>query len=197
MTARWSQFRESFVAVVVLGSICIVAITLDSDPLPQAAQVKPTNPVQTGPIDEPRSAQHEPSGPPVPKGAQAISQQNAKCSTRLIVNADALFRPSRWTLNPDAAQTLDALAPMIVKAGKHPVRIESFVTSTAPERENQSVAERRAITVRGWLMNHGYVPVGTPVTGVGKHEEIASAGSDDSNQQHSTQRVEIVIDTCK
>jgi len=169
--------------------------------------------VQTGPIDEPRAAQHEPSGPPVAKGAVAITQQDAKCSKRIIVNADALFKPGRWTLNPDGAETMRALAPLVVKAGKHPVRIEAFVVSAAPEHQNQVVAQRRAITVRGWLRNNGYVPVDAPVVGFGKHMENPSTpsaaktadggnsarepdDSDDPDGLMKDQRVEVVFDTC-
>ena len=169
--------------------------------------------MQTGPIDEPRAAAHEPSGPPIAKGAAAITQQDAKCSKRIIVNADALFQPRRWTLNPDGAETMTALAPLVVKAGKHPVRIEAFVVSAAPEHQNQVVAQRRAITVRGWLRNNGYVPVDTPVEGFGKHTadattsttaKTAVAGnsarapgsSDEPGGASKDQRVEIVFDTC-
>lgn len=190
--------------VLILSCICLPAVT--SPAQAQASQV------QTGPIDEPRATQHEPTGPPIVKGAAAITQQDAKCSRRIIVNADALFKPGRWTLNPDGAETMSALAPLIVKAGKHPVRIEAFVVSAAPEHQNQVVAQRRAITVRGWLRNNGYIPVDTPVEGLGKHSantaptsgKAAAAGnsapapdtSDETGGTLKDQRVEIVFDTC-
>ncbi len=100
------------------------------------------------------------------KGTQAIKQTDAKCSETLSVSADALFQPKRWTLNPDAGQTLDALGPMIAKAGKHPVRIESFTDFAGSDSYNQMLSEKRAITVRGWLVNHGFVPEGTPDRGI-------------------------------
>ena len=141
--------------------------------------------VQNEPITEPRSAQHKPSGPPIPKGIQAITQTEGKCSTSLVVNADALFKPTRWTLNSDAPQTLDALAPLITKAGKHPVRITAFSGSDNSEKNNQIVAEKRALTARTWLRNHGLIPDDTPITGIGK---FASGDKEP---------IEVVIDTCK
>lgn len=181
---------------LILGCLCLTA----SAALAQSQ----TTPLQTEPVNEPRSAQHEPSGPPIAKGAAAITQQEAKCSTRLIVSADALFKPGRWTLNPDGAETMSALAPLVVKAGKHPVRIEAYVASAAPEHQNQVVAQRRAITVRGWLRNSGYVPVDTPVEGFGKHLEdpsIPNAAKTADNSESpdgapKDQRVEVVFDTC-
>src|SRR5271170_1588805 len=205
--SRWPQLR----LVLVLSCICLPSvgrsIAVASPAQAQAGQA------QTGPIDEPRSAEHEPTGPPIAKGAAAITQQDAKCSRRIIVSADALFKPGRWTLNPDGAETMSALAPLIAKAGKHPVRIEAFVVSAAPEHQNQVVAQRRAITVRGWLRNNGLVPVDTPVEGFGKHIEngstptpaktspgAISASAPDSSDNPAgapkDQRVEIVFDTC-
>jgi outer membrane protein OmpA-like peptidoglycan-associated protein len=191
--------------VLILSCIGLPAVAAPAQA--QAGQV------QTGPIDEPRAAQHEPIGPPIVKGAAAISQQDAKCSKRIVINADALFKPGRWTLNPDGAETMSALAPLVVKAGKHPVRIEAFIVSDAPEHQNQVVAQRRAITVRGWLRNNGYVPVDTPVEGFGKHiadtttpttakttgEGNSARETDDSADPAGAskdQRVEVVFDTC-
>ena len=117
--------------------------------------------VQTGPIIEPRGAAHEPAGPPAAKGAAAITKQQEKCSTRLIVNADALFAPHRWTLNHDASETLDVLGPMIVKGGKHPARILAETDSAELDSENRDVGQRRALTVRTWLVNHRFIAEGT------------------------------------
>ncbi len=190
--------------LLIVSCVCLAAVA--------APAQAPTGQTQTEPVDEPR-AQQEPPGPPVAKGAAAITQLDAKCSTRIIVNADALFKPGRWTLNTDGAETMQALAPLVVRAGKHPVRIEAFVASGAPEHQNQVVAKRRAITVRGWLRNNGYVPIDAPVEGLGKHIDNPSAptaakiaaelgdsahtsSSDGPGGTLKDQRVEIVFDTC-
>jgi len=156
--------------------------------------------VQTGPIDEPRGGETSPSGPPIVKGKQAIRQIVGKCSTTISVNVSALFETNRWTLNPDAAQTMDILGPMIAKAGKHPVRIASFTGSTHPDNDDLSVSQKRALTVRGWLVNHGYVVEGTPVEGFGKRNPAAPNskpdGSDNSEGRQKNRRVDIMIDTC-
>ncbi|MGA2903212.1 MAG: OmpA family protein [Candidatus Korobacteraceae bacterium] len=207
---RFAGLRLAF----IIGCICVPVmgrLMAVASPAPQGQQA---GEVQTGPIDEPRGAQQEPTGPPVVKGIQAIVQREAKCSKRLIINTDALFAPGRWTLNSEAVETLDALAPLIVKAGKHPVRIEAFTQSAASDRDNQIVAEKRAITLRGWLRNHGYVPENTPVEGIGKHSgappntatavttktavgrDSAREGADERDGALNDQRVEVLIDTC-
>ena len=189
------------IVLVVLSCICVGRVAAS-----QAAQRQQLSPVQTGPIDEPRGAER-PSGPPVVKGIQAIAEQDSKCSKRLIVNADALFGPRRWTLNPDGSETLDALAPLIAKVGKHPVRIEAFTGSPAsPDTYNQMLSEKRAITVRGWLVNHGFVAEGTLIEGFGKRIPVAPSTTNPTTTKAvvaespegrpQDQRVEIVIDTC-
>ena len=152
--------------------------------------------VQTGPITEPRGAGEKPDGHRV-KGAKAIEQRETKCSRVLIVNADALFGRGRWTLEPDAAQTLDVLVPLVVKAGNHPKRIEAYTFSGDSPKDSQIVAEKRAITVRGWLSNQGYVPRNTPVEGFVKAIPAgANSNTSDDNGQEKKEQVELIFDTC-
>lgn len=172
------------------SSFVVVAwISLSTAPLfAQTPQGQQAGEVQNEPITEPRSAQHAPTGPPIPKGIQAITQVEGKCSTQLTVNAEAIFKPTRWTLNSDARQTLDALAPLVAKAGKHPLRITAFSGSDNSEKNNQIVAEKRALNMRTWLKNHGLVPEGTMIEGIGKF---------DTSVKGTREPIEIVIDTCK
>jgi len=193
---RWSRCY-----VIAVGICMVISASNVVAALPQSGQTAPPqDTVQTAPIDEPRSAQHKPSGPPIVKGAGAIKQVDAKCSTTLTVADDALFQPRRWTLNPDAGQTMNALGPMIAKAGKHPVHIKSFTDSGDSDSYAQMLSEKRATTVRGWLVNHGYVPEGTPIEGLGQSNPVAPNtkpdGSDDPEGRQKNRRIEIVIDTC-
>jgi outer membrane protein OmpA-like peptidoglycan-associated protein len=157
---------------------------------------------QTGPVDEPRSAQHESA--PVDKGAKAITEQHDKCATRLIVNADALFGPTRWTLNYDAAETLEVLGPVITKAGSHPTRITANTFSSDSDVENLDVSQRRAVTVRTWLVNHHFVATNTVADAANQDSAAASQAnaaakastpsSRISGQKNGT--VEVILDTC-
>ena len=142
--------------------------------------------VQTGPIDEPRG--HGEPEQAVAKGAAAISQHQDKCSTRLVVDADALFRPHRWTLNPDAAQTLDILGRQVRDVGKHPARVIAITSVAGSDAEDRDVDQRRALTVRTWLVNHHFLPEATPAErsdpGVGVRK------------QKKNGIVEVIFDTC-
>jgi len=162
----------------------------------QTSNVQQPGAVQTAPVTEPGDSEHEPAGPPVAKGAAAITQRKTRCTTRIVVKADALFAPRRWTLNPDAFVTLDVLAPMVARGGSHPVRIEAFTASEADRSDSRSLSEKRAITVRGWLMNKGWVPENTPIAGFAVPDRTSgSCGVPEGAQKNSC--VEVVIETCR
>jgi hypothetical protein len=140
---------------------------------------------QTGPVDEPRSAQHESA--PVDKGVKAISE------------------PTRWTLNYDAAETLDVLGPMITKAGSHSTRITANTWSSDSDVENRDVDQRRSVTVRTWLVNHHFVAMNTVAGAANQDSSPASQAnaaaskastpsSRTSGQKNGT--VEVIFDTC-
>jgi hypothetical protein len=108
--------------------------------------------------------------------------------------AESLFKPEHWTFKPDAGETMDALGPMIAAAGTHPVHIETFVGAAESDSDSQMLANKRAITVRGWLINHGYVPEGTPLAGESTPSLLTSG---DKPTKRNGDGVRIVIDTCK
>jgi outer membrane protein OmpA-like peptidoglycan-associated protein len=205
MTIVLTRFAGQRLLRLVATRVGILALAVgivSAFAYPQSGQIQqPKGTWQTpGPIQQPRGTWQKPGDIQVPKGIQAIKQQDGRCSTKLVVGADALFEFNRWTLEPDAAQTLDALGPLIAKAGKHPARIEGFTDSIGSDSYNQMLSEKRAITVRGWLVNHGYVPEGTPIKGFGKNDPVAANtkpdGSDNPEGRQKNRRVEVVIDTC-
>jgi outer membrane protein OmpA-like peptidoglycan-associated protein len=183
MTVRASLLTSKSV-VVIVACVGLLATALFA----QTPQGQQAGQVQNEPITEPRSAEHKPTGPPIPKGIQAITQTDEKCSTTLVVNAEAVFKPTRWTLNSDAKQTMDALEPLIAKAGKHPVRITAFSGSDNSEKNNQIVAEKRALGMRTWLVNRGLVPDDTVIEGIGEFAK---------GKNGPKEPIEITIDTCK
>jgi hypothetical protein len=191
-TRRIVSFR---LHCIVAACLCLPVTTISGTAEAGIGQAqKSGGAVQTGPIDEPRSAEEKPSGPPAPKGIHAITRKTSKCNTMLSIPADSLFKPEHWTFKPDAGETMDVLGPMITEAGKHPVRIQTFVGGGDSDSDSQMLADKRAITVRGWLINHGYVPEGTPLTGESTPSLLTSG---DKPTKRTGDGVRIVIDTCK
>ena len=150
--------------------------------------------VPTGEIRKPGEIQ-------VPRGIQAVKVIEAeRCERRLSVGADALFEFDQWTLSPQAEETLVVVLPEIEKAGKHPVSIEGHTDAMGSDAYNDALSEKRAITVKQWLVMRGAVPETAKVVGYGEKKPIAPNaqpdGSDDPDGRQRNRRVEVVIDTC-
>jgi outer membrane protein OmpA-like peptidoglycan-associated protein len=173
--------------------------------LPLAAQHEIQQPKGTwqkpGEIQQPKGTWQVPSEIQVPKGIQAIRAQEEKCARRFQVVSDALFEFDKATLSPDAEQTLQALLSLLAKAGSHPATIEGHTDAKGSDSYNQTLSEKRARTVKDWLVAHGALPASTPTAGWGRRKPVAPNtkpdGSDDPAGRQKNRRVEVVLDLCK
>src|SRR6476659_454974 len=93
----------------------LAAIALLALALPVAAQHE---------IQQPKGPWQQPGEIQEPKGIQAIHAQEETCTQRFQVVSDALFDFDKATLSPGAEETLNALLPLLAKAGKHPARVD-------------------------------------------------------------------------
>jgi outer membrane protein OmpA-like peptidoglycan-associated protein len=181
------------------------ALALLSLAMPAAAQheiQKPKDKWQTpGEIQKPRDTWQQPGAIQVPKGIQAIRTEEAKCTKRFLVGTDALFEFDKATLTPDAEETLKALVPLLAKAGKHPATVEGHTDAKGTDAYNQTLSEKRAQTVKDWLVARGALGATTPIQGWGKRRPVAPNakpdGSDDPEGRQKNRRVEVVLDLCK
>lgn len=172
--------------------------------VPAAAQheiQKPRDTWQTPKeIQQPKGTWQQPGEIQVPKGIQAIRTEEERCSKRFLVGADALFEFDQATLTPDAAETLEALVPLLAKAGKHPVTVEGHTDAKGSDSYNQTLSEKRARSVKDWLVAHGAVPATTVTAGWGERRPVAPNarpdGSDDPAGRQKNRRVEVVLNTC-
>jgi outer membrane protein OmpA-like peptidoglycan-associated protein len=137
----------------------------------------------------------------VPRGIQAVRVvDTVHCERRLSVGADALFAFDQSTLTPEAEETLVVVLPEVEKAGKHPVSIEGHTDGKGTDPYNDVLSEKRATTVKQWLVQRGAVSPDTRIVAYGKRKPIAPNqkpdGSDDPAGRQKNRRVEVVIDTC-
>ena len=173
--------------------------------IPAAAQheiQKPRDNWQTpGEIQQPKGTWQQSGEIQVPKGIQAIRTEDAKCTRRFVVGADALFEFDKATLTPDAEETLKALVPLLAKAGKHPASIEGHTDAKGADDYNQTLSEKRARTVKDWLAAKGAVAASTPIQGWGERKPVAPNakpdGSDEPQGRQQNRRVEVILDLCK
>ncbi len=156
-----------------------------------------------GEIQQPKGSWQVPGKIQTPGQIQKpgeIQQVVEKCRTRLVVGADALFEFDRAELTAAAEASLAALEPAIRENRARHVSVEGHTDAKGATDYNQALSERRAGTVRDWLVRRGAVPAGTPMVGYGESRPVAPNvkpdGSDDPEGRAKNRRVEVVLDTC-
>jgi outer membrane protein OmpA-like peptidoglycan-associated protein len=174
--------------------VCLIWVSLPT----LARAQKPAGKWQT---PKPADQWQKPGEIQVPRGIQAIKKQADKCQQRFAIGADALFEFDKWTLSAQAEETLRALLPLLAQTGKHPVSIEGHTDSVGADAYNQTLSEKRAQAVKGWLVEHKAVAAPAAVKGFGETKPVAPNtkpnGADDPAGRQRNRRVEIVVDTCR
>jgi len=126
-------------------------------------------------------------------GAKVTEQE-----IRIELAADVLFDFDKADLRPDAQESLKKLASVVAAYPGAPVRIEGHTDSKGADAYNQALSERRAASVKAWLVQDGGVEAGRITTqGLGetkpKVPNQKPDGSDDPDSRQKNRRVEIVI----
>ncbi len=116
----------------------------------------------------------------------------------LIVNLpDILFDFNRATLRPQAREVLSKLSGILLVTGDTRLSVEGHADSIGTEDYNQQLSERRAQSVRDFLVANGLSSDLVVAQGFGETQPIASNtkpdGSDDPAGRQKNRRVEVVI----
>ncbi|HXO21492.1 MAG TPA: OmpA family protein [Thermoanaerobaculia bacterium] len=187
----------------VLRCWCVLSLLL-AVAAPVFAQYEVQKPAGTwqtpGEIQQPKGSWQKPGEIQVPKGIQAIKAEDERCSKRFLVGADALFAFDKATLSPDAEETLKALVPLLAQAGQLPASVEGHTDAKGSDSYNQTLSEKRAQSVKDWLVAHRALPAATSTKGWGKRRPVAPNakpdGTDDPAGRQKNRRVEVVLDLC-
>ena len=128
---------------------------------------------------------------------QLLAQLNQVLETRdtargLVAEMhDVLFDTGRATLKPDAKVRLAKVAGIIEAYPDLQLQIEGYTDDTGSARTNQVLSERRAATVRDFLISQG-VPVNNVVAqGFGEQNPVASNATPSGRQMN--RRVDLVV----
>lgn len=116
----------------------------------------------------------------------------------LIVNLpDILFDFNRATLRPQAREVLSKLSGILLVTPDTRLSVEGHADSIGTEDYNQGLSERRAQSVRDYLVANGLSSELVVALGFGEAKPIAPNtkpdGSDDPAGRQRNRRVEIVI----
>jgi outer membrane protein OmpA-like peptidoglycan-associated protein len=129
--------------------------------------------------------------------AQDLAVKETAQELRIKLAADILFDFDKADLKPQAQQALKQVAQIIRDRAKSTVVIEGYTDAKGSDRYNQRLSERRAQSVRKWLIEREGLRVKMTARGYGKNKPVAPNtkpdGSDNPEGRQKNRRVEIVI----
>lgn len=110
----------------------------------------------------------------------------------VTLSGSVLFQSAQSTLLPSAQVKLDQAAKALMSVRERNIIVEGHTDSRGTESYNQSLSQRRADTVRNYLVKQGYPGDRIQARGMGEGTPIASNTS--AEGRANNRRVEIVIE---
>jgi outer membrane protein OmpA-like peptidoglycan-associated protein len=129
--------------------------------------------------------------------AKLVQQLNLILETResargLIVNiSDVLFDTGQYTLKPAAREKLAKVSGIVLAHPGLNLQIEGHTDSVGSDQLNQTLSEKRANSVRDFLVQQGLPTTAISTRGFGKTVPIASNDTAAGRQQN--RRVEMIV----
>lgn len=122
-----------------------------------------------------------------------LSELNAKNTERglVVTLGDVLFETGRSELKGNAAANLSKLTAFLVQHPDRTVIIEGHTDSTGSDDTNQTLSQRRAESVRNYLLSQGVTS--NRLSAYGKGESSPVASNDSSSGRQLNRRVEVII----
>jgi outer membrane protein OmpA-like peptidoglycan-associated protein len=122
-----------------------------------------------------------------------IEAMQAKVTDRglVLTLGDVLFMTAKSDLRPGASGNLDRLVSFLNKYPERTVIIEGHTDSVGSDDYNQALSQRRADSVRSYLIGHGVGSERLAASGKGKSEPIESNDTAAGRQQN--RRVAVII----
>jgi outer membrane protein OmpA-like peptidoglycan-associated protein len=126
-------------------------------------------------------------------GARVTDQE-----VRIDLASDVLFDFDKYTLRPEAAQTLQKVGQVADAYPHSPMTIEGHTDGKGAHAYNMKLSEDRAISVKSWLVQNAKIQAMRIRTrGWGETKPLAPNrkpdGSDDPEGRQKNRRVEITL----
>lgn len=126
-------------------------------------------------------------------GAKVTDQE-----VHIDLAADVMFDFDKYTLRPEATETLKKVGQVVSSYGDAPLLIEGHTDNKGAHAYNMKLSQNRAEAVKKWLVdNAGIKPSRITTTGWGETKPVAPNrkpdGSDDPEGRQKNRRVEIVV----
>lgn len=122
-----------------------------------------------------------------------LNELNAKATDRglVVTLGDVLFEVGRAELKNNSVNNLAKLATFLNKYEDRSVIIEGHTDSTGAEDYNLGLSQRRADSVKSFLLNQGVAA--NRIVATGKGEGSPVAGNDSAGGRQMNRRVEVII----
>jgi len=148
-----------------------------------AAQVAAANAAQAAASSQQQTAEMQ----------RQIDMLQAKVTDRglILTLGDVLFESGRADLKTGTAGNLNKLAAFLNKYPDRSVAIEGYTDSIGSEDYNQALSQRRADSVRSYLVRQGIASARLSASGMGKNDPVA--GNDSAFGRQQNRRVEVII----
>ena len=116
----------------------------------------------------------------------------APTSTKVVLNADTFFDFDKATLKPEGHQVLDQVADQASNLELETLIAVGHTDSTGPEAYNQKLSERRANSVKEYLVSKGIAADRIYTEGKGELDPIATNATREGRAQNRRVEIEIV-----
>lgn len=122
-----------------------------------------------------------------------IAELNARTTDRglVVTLGDVLFSSGRSEQNSGATSSLNKLAAFLSQYPERTVAIEGHTDSIGSAAGNLGLSQRRADSVKAYLVSHGIAS--TRLTASGKGEAVPVASNNAAADRQQNRRVEVII----
>lgn len=110
---------------------------------------------------------------------------------QLVMPGNITFDVNQSSIRPSFTATLESVALVLKEYDKTIIQIEGHTDSSGSDSYNQLLSERRASSVRDFLLNQGIEPKRTRAVGYGERYPIAS--NDTAAGREQNRRVELTL----
>ena len=109
----------------------------------------------------------------------------------LVMPGNITFDLNESSIKPSFSGTLESVALVLKEYDKTIIQIEGHTDSSGSDSYNQLLSERRASSVRDFLLNQGIEPKRTRAVGYGERYPVAS--NDTTAGREQNRRVELTL----
>ena len=145
------------------------------------------NLMEEEPKPEPKRAAPPPAPAPPPKAAPVPREPDA--CTGVVRLEEVQFATDKSDITAKAAAVLDGIATALQRCPETRVRLSAYTDSSGSDAYNQKLSQRRADSVRAYLIQHGVSASRIEARGYGESNPIASNDTPEGRAQN--RRVEI------